>query len=395
MKLKQTLATASLLSVSLAVGLLLCEAGARLVLNPGDYLAPTMVTDDILGHAIKPNSSGYGEWGFRNKRVPAKADVVTVGDSHTYGNTATMDDAWPSVLARATGLNVYNLGLGGYGPNQYYHLLMTKGLKLHPKLIICGLYMGDDFENAFSITHGLEYWSYLRKEKWAAVSADNWDPGPPVLGAGMRNWLSKHSMLYRVIIHGPFLSFIKEYIRFKEVSARNDPYTTALIINEKNIREAFRPLGFVETLNEHSGPIREGRRITFHLLNEMDKACRQAGCRLLVVIIPTKESVFAEYIENAPQLHLHAALSTVISGDGVAKRDLVQFLDAAGIPHVDTLPALKQAAEHGLYAQTTRDMHPSKNGYRVIGEVVAEYLKQTDTETVLQQPTLATEQPVR
>ena len=45
------------------------------------------------------------------------------------------------------------------------------------------------------------------------------------------------------------------------------------------------------------------------------------------------------------------------------------------IEHLDMLPALKRSAGKQLYAQTTRDMHPGKNGYRVIGEAVAEYLK--------------------
>jgi lysophospholipase L1-like esterase len=44
---------------------------------------------------------------------------------------------------------------------------------------------------------------------------------------------------------------------------------------------------------------------------------------------------------------------------------------------VDTLPALKQSVGNQLYAQTTRDMHPGKNGYRVIGEAVSEYLKRS------------------
>lgn len=379
-KSNQTAATGLLLLVSLVAGLLLCEVVARLILNPADYLSPTMMRDNILGHAIKPGSSGFDDWGFRNTHVPERTDIVAIGDSHTYGNTAAMDDAWPSVVSRKTGLEVYNLGLGGYGPNQYYHLLMTKGLKLHPKLVICGLYMGDDFENAFSITHGFDYWSFLRNERWESEHPDNWEPGPPVWGADVRNWFSKHSMIYRVIVHGPLISIVKEYLRFQEVSANSDPYTTAVIVKDKNIREAFRPLGLVETLNHASGPIREGMRITFHLLKQMDSACREAGCRLLVVIIPSKETVFSDYIENNPTLHLHDAMNRVIVNERSIKETLIEFLDDAGISHVDTLSALKGAVTNQLYAQTTRDMHPGKNGYRVIGEAVAQYLKHLESE---------------
>jgi hypothetical protein len=379
MKLKLTIAKVIILVVSLSIGVLLCEAGSRLILNPADYLSPKMIRDNVLGITIAPNSSGFDEWGFRNRRVPSTADVVAVGDSHTFGNTATMDDSWPSVVARATGLEVYNLGLGGYGPNQYYHLLTTRGFKLHPKWVVCGLYMGDDFENAFSITYGFDYWSSLRNGSYDNVNPDIWDPGPPVWGAGARNWLSSHSMVYRLVFHGPFLAMLKKYVRFRQVSQNSDPYTTALIVDDKNIHEAFRPIGVAESLNQSSAPIREGMRITFHLLKEMDRACLQEGCKLLVVIIPTKETVFSDYIEKNPRLHLHEVLDRVIVNERSARKALVEFLTGAEIAHLDTLPALKQSVGNQLYAQTTRDMHPGKNGYRVIGEVVAEYLKRSSS----------------
>ncbi len=375
MKFNQAFGTGILLVVSLAVGTLLCEAGARLILSPADYLSPTMMRDEILGISIEPNSSGYDEWGFRNHKVPPTADVVAVGDSHTYGNTAAMSDSWPSVTAQRTGLQVYNLGMGGYGPNQYFHLLTTKGLKLHPKWVLCGLYMGDDFENAFSVTYGLDHWSSLRNGERDNVNVDIWGTSePPVWGAGVRNWLSEHSIVYRLVLHGPLIAIAKEAIRFRETSAGRDPYTTALIVEDQNIREAFRPLGMAERQDLASGPVREGMRITLHLLTEMDKACREAGCRFLVVIIPTKETVFSEYIEKMPELHLHAELNRVITNERAAKRTLVDFLADEHIAYLDTLPALQNAVKNQLYAQTTRDMHPGKNGYRVIGEAVAQYL---------------------
>lgn len=363
------------LVLSFAASILLSELLARLLLNPADFLSAGVERDSVLGIAVAPNTSGFDEWGFRNKTVPSVAEVVAIGDSHTYGNTAAMEDAWPAVVARQTGLKVYNLALGGYGPNQYYHLLATKGVTLHPRWVICGLYMGDDFENAFLMTYGLEHWSYLRQGRWKHVDADIWGPPePPVWGAALRNWLSEHSMVYRLIIHGPIFATVKEAVRFKEVTENSDPYTTALIVEEQNIREAFRPIGIAERLDERSDPVREGMRITFYLLKEMDRVCKLEGCRFLVVIIPTKETVFSEYLEKNPQLHLHDALMRVIANERSVKGSLIDFLASAGIAYLDTLPMLKQAIGERLYAQTTRDMHPSKNGYRVIGKAVSRYL---------------------
>lgn len=372
--LRKSVLSVVLVALSILSGILLCEAASRFLLNPADYLSAAMVKDDILGITIPPNRAGYDEWGFRNSEVPLQSDIVAIGDSHTYGNTAAMGDAWPAVLSRVANMRVYNLGLGGYGPNQYYHLLLTKGLRLHPKWVICGLYFGDDFENAFSITYGLDYWSHLRKGRYDSVDHDIWNPESPVWGSNVRNWLSKHSMVYRIVFHGPFVSTIKEYIRFKEVSENRDPYTTSLVIDEGNIREAFRPLGVAESLNQSSAPIREGMRITFQILQEMDNVCLQAGCQLVVVLIPTKETVFSDYIEGNAGLHLLDVLERLIKEEREAKHELIEFLDSAGIRYVDTLPALKRNVGDNIYAVTTRDMHPSKNGYRVIGEAVAEYL---------------------
>ena len=375
MKFKHAVATGIILLVSVAIGVLLCEAGSRLLLNPADYLSAKTVGDKILGIAIAPNSAGFDAWGFRNRRVPAKADIVALGDSHTYGNTATMDDAWPSVVARATGLDVYNLGLGGYGPNQYSHLLTTRAVKLHPRWVVCGFYMGDDFENAFSITYGLEHWSFLRNGQRGDVNADIWGPSEPAgWGSGVRNWLSQHSLVYRLLFHGLFARAI-DSVRFRHTSQNRDPLTVTLSVDDKNIHEAFRPIGIAERLDQKSDRVREGMRITFRLLREMSDTCQREHCRFLVVIIPTKETVFARYLEGNSRLHLHEVLDRLIVDERVARNALVEFLDSIGIAYVDTLPALRQSLGDELYARTTRDMHPSKNGYRIIGEAVAGYLK--------------------
>jgi len=72
------LVNAAVAAVSILVGVLLCEVGARLVLNPADYLSVTTYSDDILGIKVAPNSAGFDVWGFRNPGVPSSADVVTV-----------------------------------------------------------------------------------------------------------------------------------------------------------------------------------------------------------------------------------------------------------------------------------------------------------------------------
>src|SRR5512132_1228853 len=204
--MKAKLVNVALLLGSSALALLLCELGCRLLLNPADYLSTDAVPDKILGAVLTQHGSGYDAWGFRNRKVPSSVDIVAIGDSHTFGNTAKMDESWPYVLGRVTGRSVYNMGLGGYGPNQYYYLLKTKALPLKPKMIVCGLYMGDDFEGAYKTTYGLDYWSYLRELPAEKVNFDIWEhEADPTWHKSIRVWLSRHSVVYKLVFHGSLL----------------------------------------------------------------------------------------------------------------------------------------------------------------------------------------------
>jgi hypothetical protein len=107
----------------------------------------------------------------------------------------------------------------------------------------------------------------------------------------------------------------------------------------------------------------------------MEQACRQHDCRLLVVLIPTKESVFAYHLLRNPRLPLREVVADLVANERQASAALRGFLDDARIPYVDTLPALRRQLGDHLYAASDRDMHPSRNGYRVIGETVAVFLR--------------------
>jgi len=376
MRIKRAIANGVVLLVSLTIGLLLCEAGARLFLNPADYLSATTVRDEILGIRVPPGTAGFDEWGFRNRRVPSAAEIVAIGDSHTYGNNAAMSESWPYVVGSVTGRSVYNLSLGGYGPNQYYHLLKTHAVKLKPHWVFCGLYMGDDFENAFLMTYGRDYWSFLREGRWGGVDADIWQVADSASWhEGVRVWFSRKSIIYRLVVHGPVLGRLKGALQIRQASRGEDRSTTSLIVARAGIQEAFRPIAIRDRLNQSNAAVREGMRITFELLTLMDKTCHVTGCQLVVVLIPTKETVFADYLLRNPEMHLGRVVAELVEHERRARTKLLEFLDAAKIPYVDTLPALRRRVTDQLYTRSDRDMHPGKNGYRVIGEAVAEFLR--------------------
>ena len=88
--------------------------------------------------------------GFRNAWPwPDAAEIVVVGDAVVFGYGVEDAQGWPALLARAVAPNrVLNLGLLEAGPQQYARVYATFGTALHPKLVLVGLTMADDFRDA-------------------------------------------------------------------------------------------------------------------------------------------------------------------------------------------------------------------------------------------------------
>jgi len=375
MQIRKVLINLSLLLATTAISLVLSEFIARLVLNPRDYLEVEMVQNPVLGAVPSATArSGFDAWGFRNREVPKTADIVAVGDSHTFGNTAKMNESWPYVLGSLVGRHVYNMGMGGYGPNQYFYLSDNRALSLKPSVIIWGLYMGDDFQNAYEITYGLNYWAHLRGYPARNVDADIWDPPAPKPGAlrKCRVWLARHSVIYQLLFHASLGGHIQGETQIRNAVQLYPGVDTTLMIPEKHILEAFRPKSMLTRLDQDNQDIREGMRITFELINEMNQICQQNHIHFVVVVIPIKEEVFSEYLEHNPQLPLSGVLDKLLPNDRLAREKTFQFLTQAKIAYVDPLPALKRSVSDELYARSATDMHPSKNGYRVIAEAISE-----------------------
>jgi lysophospholipase L1-like esterase len=189
---------------SLAVGLLLCEIGVRVLgAAPGVYSAGLrdsrsayrVSENPILGYEMKPgyrdadanlnatfpyiNADGQRD---RERTVEKPAGVrriIVLGDSVVVGlSIASFDDMLAAQLERALGradTEVLSFAVMGYNTRGEVELLRTKGLKYAPDLVV-----------VVFVDNDLMFWN----GDMPLASAD--EPWPV-------HWLFRHSALFRLV----------------------------------------------------------------------------------------------------------------------------------------------------------------------------------------------------
>lgn len=368
-----------LLLGSSVLGLAFLEGALRLVREPIDFLRPVRVPHPALGSVIEPGSGGHDALGFRNPAVPETADIVTLGDSMTYGFAAPMRLSWPSQLADRTGRSVYNMGVGDHGPVEYAWLLEHRALPLEPRTLVVGLYLGNDLHNAFRAA-GRSVWAPLRAGidgPWSDAAklgqADLPDTRDATLPRRIRVWLRQHSVALRAFETGPvgqWLNAIGDARGEGDDAAchvRIDrPFTTVLKLDLRR--------GGVDL---DSPGVAAGLRVSLVVVERMIEAARRADVEIAFVLIPTKERVLAP-VAAPLSAHCRDMLDAFVAHEAEATARLGSLLEAQGVAHTHPLDALTAAARAERIYLRSGDTHPNAVGYGVIAQEVQRMLDADD-----------------
>ncbi len=277
------------------------------------------------------------EHGFRNPSPwPDSVDVLIVGDSETMGYGVQDAEAWPRLLERELdGDRVITLGVSGAGPKQYLRNYERFGLALAPRVLLFGLFPGNDFDDARQF------------ELWLAAGA----PG------------NFHVWRY----FGGKVPDVEPKHRFFSLS--NSRLLVALRAARKAARLPFsgKTLTFPDGSHMVLAPTvyrsavtraHPGHRDFELVLDQVEEARRLAepdGTRFVVLLFPTKEEVYMSP-ENEATPHLVEPLAAA--------------LKHRGIPYLDLTPGLRSEAEAGRRLFFKVDGHPDAAGNRVIADIV-------------------------
>ena len=168
----------------------------------------------------------------------------------------------------------------------------------------------------------------------------------------------------------------------KPDAPREDPWSTAKALARATpecceffesppVRTVLTPAYRLAVLDLNDPRIAAGHAASLRALSELKALLEISGASLLVVLIPTKETVFADPAEEASPVR-----KRLIAMEARVWRDTKKSLNREGIAFADALPELRKALAEGRspYPEGT-DGHPNADGHAAIAAAASTAVK--------------------
>jgi len=111
---------------------------------------------------VKTNSYGFRD----NEFNITENGIILLGDSITFGHGVEQDETFAQILENdlsSKGIEVYNLGVVGYGLKEYNWLYDKYSKEFKHELVILVLYEGNDFQESCNLIDRAEFVADERK----------------------------------------------------------------------------------------------------------------------------------------------------------------------------------------------------------------------------------------
>ena len=372
---------------------------------------PHALDDPLFGCRGNPAHPNHDRWGFHNTEVPERADIVAIGDSHTYGALLSTEQAWPAVLQQLSGAEVYNMGFGGWGPVEYL-LSVDQALSLQPKTIVFGVYFGNDLFDCFRAVYvrgavpefvnpevvtelaQLEAQGDLQSEATRLFWIPPETAVPEAAEGGLgraRFWVAEHCQLYALarlvknccspaqVQATTFAPDSEEAWQYAVRWAAGHPEDCA-VMDFGEVRTVLTAPYRRVALDLDDPRINEGLNLGCQALSAAAEKCRARGVRPVVVLLPTKELVFSVLALDRVSADSHPkevqdpypGLAELVNAELAVRKRLTSYLDEQGIAWIDTLPLLRVCFENpGTQPYpASMDGHPNAIGQRIIARTL-------------------------
>lgn len=325
--------------------------------------------------------------GFRNPNVPAQAEIVAIGDSHTYGTSVRSIEAWPRVLERLSECGVYSMALGGYGPLQYAELA-RKSIQLRPRLMVVGIYFGNDFFDNWEmyLSNPTKYHVpkvLLRpaiqlesKSPLKAKIVDFFNMGGATKDVGPNATIARKFLASNSALWG-FLRALKNQFVGKKQTVFSSSFEKAVsalspqqlqyasVFDSKDWRTILTARYRLAVEDSSEPRTMVGRWLTQLAIVDIRDTARSIGAKVLFVLLPTKEAVFASRVNEKEK---HKYLEQLVLEEDLHRRHLVEFLKERDIAYIDASQVLGSLSDQPYFENA--DGHPNSGGHEAIANAI-------------------------
>jgi lysophospholipase L1-like esterase len=302
--------------------------------------------------------------GFRNIDMLETAEIVALGDSHTYGNNVGLEESWPQQLAKMANLTAYNFGVGGYGSLQYHYLLQD-AVALGPKYIVLGLYIANDLSDVCVMIREMEYW-----QEWAKMRG--YDIGP-CLHSSMRLENSSKQLtklLFDLVTQtavGSLMALVQQRASEK-IGVRS-----AVVVKEESnptIISHKRIAAHKTYMDMDQEEISLGFEITKDIIGDAKIKSDLNNISFSVALIPSKERVFFDYLIDK-DYELPEKYRESVDNEMKLVNRFLRLFGELGIEAVDVKPNVLRELykSDNVYTQSD-DGHPGRIGYKAYAEAI-------------------------
>jgi len=291
------------------------------------------------------------------------------------------------MLGTLAGTNVYNMGAGGYGVLHYW-LLSREALLLKPRVVIHGVYFGNDLYESYRLAYSLDAHRDLRRARApGSAGIDSLQRQAGALWLEQREfqqrfgssvpkywplWFHGHTAMGRALEQAGLLPGTAWY-EIGAAWAREHP-DHGVVCDCGGVRTVFTTAYRRLALDLEDPRIQEGLRISKLALQASNREVSATGARFLVLLIPTKERAYASLLPRFGS-RLNATHSSLVVFEDRARAEVRKLCEDEGIAVVDALPPLERALGAGVAAYPpSTESHPNAGGYLVIARAVAERL---------------------
>ncbi len=366
MVVKKVLAKAALSLLGIMLALVLLEIFVRLfpsimpwpvryqIALPAKYdpIMGTIQVPNITRHLQSPEFSytvvttdlGLSDIGFRDDGMDHDFIILALGDSFTWGVGVEDREVWPEILENRLEVDVINAGMAGFGTTQERLLLERYADKLHPSLVIIAFFPNDLADNV----------------TWKEEA--NIGSRTGALTMSIRVWLHTNVYLYEL---GKYYLLGALLGRGPYASSFKAPAPSSIVEVDENNLELRLALHSSYLLKEYPPLLEQGWETGQEDLLKIKETCARLGSDLLVVIFPTKEQVYWEYVR--PHLQKAEAYDPD-RPDALVKG----FCQKENIPVLDTTPLFRAKSHEQLYWKING--HWNEKGHLLAAQLIHDYL---------------------